>query len=431
MLKKLLLADDSLTIQKVVGIVFANLDYQLLIADNGEDALALARKEFPDLVIVDIGMPGMDGFALCREIKNDVNLGSTPVLLLPGAFENFDENKAVAVGADGWLTKPFESQVLIDKVEVLLAAVPENVSAITAPTPEAAPELNAVEETVDFEIPEPVVAGEFVGFESPEPVESEDLIGLEVPEPSAAEESIGFETPVIENSADLGDDMWDAVTFEEEDLQPAIAASDLAVPMVEELIQFEELEHVREKSAPTIEEFTPIVDEAAPIFEETAPIFEETAPASEKISPLVEEEFDDEILELGEDDILELDDESIIEEIAEETFDFASDETVLQDGVDEGQASPISVSPPISEQPFEPEIEAAAEPAAQVDVAAVEAQLSTLSESDLEEVVKRVAGPIIERLAAQLLEQVVWEVVPDLAESMIKDEIRKIKDGVA
>ncbi len=464
MAKKLLLADDSLTIQKVVGIVFANLDYQLLIAENGDAALDLARKEFPDLVIADIGMPGKDGLELCREIKGDAVLGSTPVLLLPGAFENFDEARATAAGADGWLSKPFESQALITKVEELLAAAPERpVAPVSVP----------VSEPVD---------------DTPEPVAVEDPVRAEESEAEeAADESESDE------GVEAGDDIWDAVTFEEEDLQadisepliteePLVAVSEVDATN-EEPIQFEDPAPVIEEAAPIIEEAAPVIEEAAPIIEEAAPIIEEAAPIIEEAAPVieeaapvieeaapvieeaaavieeaasfVEEEPEEDILELGEEDILELDDDAIIEEEpvavpdpvaavdfeeepAAEVVDFTAPEPVDESG-------PLDGLSPASDFVFAEDedevVEAASEPAvassllsgaeSSPHIAVAEEQLLRLDPSDMEVVIRKVAGPVIEKMAAQLLEQVVWEVVPDLAESMIKDEIRKIKEGAA
>ncbi|RME34148.1 MAG: response regulator, partial [Deltaproteobacteria bacterium] len=128
--KRLLLADDSITIQKVIGITFANEDYELDIVDNGDAALERARATQPDLILADVYMPGKNGYELCQAVKNDPNLRRIPVLLLAGTFEPFDEDKARQAGADAWIAKPFESQALIDKVEELLAQAAE------APEPE-------------------------------------------------------------------------------------------------------------------------------------------------------------------------------------------------------------------------------------------------------------------------------------------------------
>jgi CheY-like chemotaxis protein len=119
--KTLLLADDSVTIQKVVGITFANEDVELVTVDNGTDALARARQILPDLVLADIGMPGMDGYELCAAIRRTPELAHVPVLLLTGTFESYDEQRARSAGASGHISKPFEAQALVDRVWSLLA----------------------------------------------------------------------------------------------------------------------------------------------------------------------------------------------------------------------------------------------------------------------------------------------------------------------
>ena len=119
--KTLLLADDSVTIQKVVGISFANEDVVLVTVDNGDDAVLRASELRPDLVLADVAMPGKDGYEVCEAIKSDPGMRHVPVLLLSGTFESFDEARARQVGADGHITKPFEAQALVDRVNELLA----------------------------------------------------------------------------------------------------------------------------------------------------------------------------------------------------------------------------------------------------------------------------------------------------------------------
>src|SRR5262245_43326968 len=133
--KTLLLADDSVTIQKVVGITFANEDVELVTVDNGDDALPRARQVKPDLILADIGMPGLNGYELCAAIRRDPNLSHIPVLLLTGTFETYDEAKAREVGASGHIAKPFEAQALVDRVFQLLAQAPQK-----PVTPKAAPQ---------------------------------------------------------------------------------------------------------------------------------------------------------------------------------------------------------------------------------------------------------------------------------------------------
>lgn len=122
MSKTLLLADDSVTIQKVVGITFASEDIDLVTVDNGDDALTRAREIRPDLVLADVSMPGLDGFELCHAIKNDLALSGTPVVLLTGAFEAQDDSRAAQVGADAQIAKPFEAQALVELVRGLIGS---------------------------------------------------------------------------------------------------------------------------------------------------------------------------------------------------------------------------------------------------------------------------------------------------------------------
>jgi CheY-like chemotaxis protein len=135
--KTLLLADDSVTIQKVVGISFANEDIRLVVVDNGDAAIARARQERPDLILADVVMPGKSGYEVCEAIKADPNLQHIPVLLLTGTFEAFDEARAARAGAAGHVAKPFESQMLVEKVKRLLAQSGQQRAA--APRPAAAP----------------------------------------------------------------------------------------------------------------------------------------------------------------------------------------------------------------------------------------------------------------------------------------------------
>ena len=117
--KTLLLADDSVVIQKLVGLSFANIDVELITADDGDAAIALARTHRPDAVIADVIMPGRSGYEVCEALQQDPALCQTPVLLLTGTFEAFDEERARQVGAVGHINKPFEAQVLVERVTEL------------------------------------------------------------------------------------------------------------------------------------------------------------------------------------------------------------------------------------------------------------------------------------------------------------------------
>jgi CheY-like chemotaxis protein len=150
--KTLLLADDSVTIQKVVGISFANEDVVLLTVDNGDDAVTRAREARPDLVLADVMMPGKDGYEVCETLKADPELRHVPVLLLSGTFEPFDEERARRAGADGHITKPFEAQALVDQVNALLARAAEPPPALEPAAGEATLAVagDAADDAFDF-----------------------------------------------------------------------------------------------------------------------------------------------------------------------------------------------------------------------------------------------------------------------------------------
>ena len=142
MTKTLLLADDSVTMQKVVGITFANEDVHLVTVDNGDAALERAIEVRPDVVLADVGMPGLNGYELCAAIKAEPALRNVKVILLTGTFDTYDETRAREVGADAHVSKPFEAQALVDQVHALLAAPSARPTAPPPPTPpRAAPKL--------------------------------------------------------------------------------------------------------------------------------------------------------------------------------------------------------------------------------------------------------------------------------------------------
>lgn len=119
---KLLLADDSITIQKVVELVLSEEGFEIKAANNGEEALAQVETFRPDIVLADIEMPKMNGYQLCERLKTDPSTRDIPVILLAGAFEPIDEELARNVGAEDYITKPFESQELISKINAVMMA---------------------------------------------------------------------------------------------------------------------------------------------------------------------------------------------------------------------------------------------------------------------------------------------------------------------
>jgi CheY-like chemotaxis protein len=120
MTAKILVADDSITIQKIVALAFENEDAIVEGIGNGDDALTRLKSFQPDVVLADIDMPGLNGFELSREIKESSEFNSIRILLLTNDFEEFDENLFQASLADNHITKPFKSEDLVKKVKTLL-----------------------------------------------------------------------------------------------------------------------------------------------------------------------------------------------------------------------------------------------------------------------------------------------------------------------
>jgi len=228
--KTLLLADDSVTIQKVVGISFANEDVALLTVDNGDDAIAQARETRPDIVLADVVMPGLNGYEVCEAIKSDPQLRHTPVLLLTGTFEAFDEERAARAGADGHITKPFEAQALVDQVNARLAqavvsapaAEPDAISAPPVspqeiPAPQPSPELPSASESS---------SGGGASF---------DFFDEEITEPrSTSESELGSETIAVGDDLEVDGEADDAFDFEaDSDLEDEFSTSSSSTPAAE------------------------------------------------------------------------------------------------------------------------------------------------------------------------------------------------------
>jgi CheY-like chemotaxis protein len=117
----LLLADDSVTIQRVIELTFADEDIAVIAVSDGDQAIERLKAAPPDIVLADIGMPGKNGYEVAQYIRQTPNLSHIPVMLLTGAFEPVDQARAAEAGCDGVLAKPFEPQMVIGRVRDLLA----------------------------------------------------------------------------------------------------------------------------------------------------------------------------------------------------------------------------------------------------------------------------------------------------------------------
>ena len=392
---KVLLADDSVTIQKVVGIIFANEDYNLTIVATGDDAIRKAVEITPDVMLVDALMPGKNGYEVCREIRQNPKLRHVAILLMTGAFEVVDEEKNRLSGADEFIVKPFESQILIDATNRMIALTAQRAGA-SAPSQavaQPAPPASAAASSVDD-----VWAS---GFDI-EPVAEVRQEPVFAPPPVI--QAAASPTPV---KATADDDLWGAFDMDafEESPPPVQIQTPVAAAPAGDFFSFES-DTPKPVEPPVADEF--VLDDVAvaapqPLAVPTATGFEpvgeaeiffgdeETAPveAIQKASMPAEDDFSS--ISFDEPEPAPAPLVPPLPPVAE-------------------TASPVSpVAPPV--QPIPQPLPAAPAVSAAVDEAQLRALLSTVSR--------------------EMIEKIVWEVVPDLAETIIKEEIRKLKAGIA
>ena len=120
-IKKILVVEDEKDILELLLSIFDDFgDYRILSAMDGEEALRLVRVDNPDMILLDIQLPRLNGYEVCKSVKSDPTMSRTKVLMLTGMTQNSDRQKAQEAGADGYITKPFSSIELLEKVEGLL-----------------------------------------------------------------------------------------------------------------------------------------------------------------------------------------------------------------------------------------------------------------------------------------------------------------------
>ncbi len=422
---KLLLADDSITIQKVVGIIFANEDYELTVVDNGSAALEKASELLPDIILVDALMPGKTGYEVCREVRLDPNLKETPLLLLVGAFEPFDEEKARDCGADDYIPKPFESQQLIEKVKKLIELGKERAAAqfqVEAPQ-EAAPvaeSIMLVEEMgvrIGSEAPQPFVLSDTAAAVTAEPVESPDTSMMDIVEAVPEDDLWGA---FAAEEVTEGEDIQFGEIIEEEELQPEI------VDTVEEIepYVFVEEEPSLTGEALSIQEEFPVAGQEEDAVMDEAFVFTEESENGEFGGVAIAEPA----METAGDSFVLTDDE-LLDEMPESAHSVAEFSEVVPEMTEETYSSApfMQAAPDVQFAPDEEYVPAFGTLSSGSDATASGiAETATADQPGISEVQLEM---LISRISRDIIEKIAWEVVPDLAEAIIREEIRKIKEG--
>jgi len=117
---KILVVDDEIYIVHILDFSLGMEGYEVLTALDGEQALEKARAEHPDLIVLDIMMPKLDGYETCKRLKADPETKDVPVILLSAKGRNVDQKVGFEVGADDYITKPFSPRKLVERINTLL-----------------------------------------------------------------------------------------------------------------------------------------------------------------------------------------------------------------------------------------------------------------------------------------------------------------------
>jgi CheY-like chemotaxis protein len=174
MRQTILLADDSPTIQRLVNQTFADTRFDVVTVNNGDAAIRKFDEIEPDVVLADIYMPGKNGYEVCAHVRSHPTLSATPVILLVGAFDAFDEAIANRAGAAAHITKPFEPRALVELVTV------------TAPQGAKSRKPAIQEQPAKAEEPMPSEPLKLVEAEPVKPVETLEIV--ETPAPPMPDE---------------------------------------------------------------------------------------------------------------------------------------------------------------------------------------------------------------------------------------------------
>ena len=448
MAKTILLADDSLTIQKVIELTFAETELDVIATSSGDELLEKLASTSPDIVICDTIMPGRDGYEVCQKIKSDSSTLHIPVILLTGTFEPFDRDRALAAGCSEIVTKPFEARRLVETVERLAAGDAGPATAAIDEGPEATP-------SADFDgvMPPPpgpegdvedlgaatVQLGPAPVDEMPTPEDApsdapEDEEGLEFTSPAFDEMDAPAEEAPQPDAEEVSDESIEFEMHEPEDHHEAVPLGDGSenddtqpVPVSEPPL---DEPHSAFESPDEPEPFDDgpfeVADEAHDESAEIAQIESLQEPA--ELAPAVQPESDEqpEAAELPTPETADPG-ESFAEaetgpetEAETETETWPEPETAIETEVD--TETEVAVAPPEPESPpTEGNIDTAPVGPPEGDTSRP-VGMGQLSDADVERIARRVA-----ELAADRLEQIAWDVIPDMAEIVVRERIRELE----
>ncbi|MCW8985916.1 MAG: response regulator [Thermoanaerobaculales bacterium] len=399
MSRTILLADDSLTIQKVVELTFADTEYEVVAVSSGDDLLQRLPEVRPDLVICDVIMPGRDGYDVCQEIKSNSDFLHLPVILLTGTFEPFDRDRAIAVGCSEIITKPFEAKKLVDAVE-RLAATPAAPPPAAVDTQSIGPEDFSAPDA-DDELDDTKVSQEFGPGE---------LVAEDAPAVDPVEE-IAAETPLAEQAVEPPQDQ-----FELGDEIGGLELDSTDLPDVEAPLEIDEPAESIPDPAKTlaVEDFAAIMET-----EEVGTVSDVAEPALTE-EPFIDAGAEDEVFPSEEEDVESEPPEEVKADNSLTTpIDVAAVMADHQPEVVPAMAHEVDEPPNDAKDDADTQDFGDKPPAQEVSE---ETGGIGLSDDDVDRIARRLL-----ELASDRIEHIAWDVIPDMAEVVVRERMREIE----
>jgi CheY-like chemotaxis protein len=405
---KMLLADDSITMQKLVELILAEEGFEIMSTNNGEEALAAIPSFQPNIVLADVEMPKINGYQLCDKIKQNPSTSRLPVILLAGAFEQFDEELAKKVMADDFIIKPFESQELIGKVHAALAvsSVKEESAGVPA-APEVIPEedLWAMEEISETPKTEAgTVAGkkdEIVLEEAIQPVAEKPAEAkvIEIELPSKDELKEIFE----KNVRDKITESLSSLNIKESIVNSYVPQLRDSIADIKESIINSYVPQLRESIIDTKES---LISSYTPQLKESIIDIKEGVLTS--ITPVVKDSVEKVVSETV---------SNLAEEVLRDSMKVA-----IESILNRAEKEIIEIIPSLTEKVLSDTLSKSLDPIIKEADKAMSDTLPYLFDKMLRDELK----DTFESLPKEI-EKVVWKTVPDLAEAIISKEIERIR----
>jgi len=121
-LPRILVVDDDPVILRLLQVNFRLEGYEVLTASRGDEALRVAKEQHPEVIVLDVMMPGIDGYEVCRQLKEDPDTAAAPVIFLSARAQDADRDRGYALGVVAYVTKPFDPGQLVDVVRRAMSA---------------------------------------------------------------------------------------------------------------------------------------------------------------------------------------------------------------------------------------------------------------------------------------------------------------------